>query len=169
MKRPSHTVFLLTVPMLLGAASVLWALAGSYGKGQVGGSSEWPAGLRELANSEACLGGYFVNANDWVYFSGDTPTLNRFLERYAQLEETPLRVVIKLGEKPSTGAFGPSGHYDWSLTILRRGWGAPEVPAGTSGKYVVTASIWLDEHIQVDDLYLFGKIAPLVLPPASRR
>ncbi len=73
-------------------------------------------------------------------------------------------MVIRLDEKP----LGPSGHYDWSLGVLARGWGAPAAPAGTSGKYVVTVTVWIDEHIRLDDLYLFGKIAPLVVPSASR-
>jgi len=164
MKRPNPAFLLMLVPVLLGAASVLWALGGGYAKGRVSGNSGWPAGLQALANSDASLGGYFVNANDWVNFSGDTPTLNRFLKRYAQLEDTPLRVVIRLDEKPSTGTLGPSGHYDWRLSIIRRGWGAPAAPPGTSGMYVVTVTVWIDEHIQLDDLYLFGQIAPLVVP-----
>ncbi len=106
---------------------------------------------------------------DRVYVSGDTPTLNRFLERYSRIENTPLRVVSRLDAKPSTGRLGPSGHFDWSLSVLRRGRGAPAAPAGTSGKYVVTVTVWVDEHIQLDDLYLFGKIAPLVVPSASRK
>ena len=76
-------------------------------------------------------------------------------------------MVIRLDEKPPTRTLGPSGHYDWSLSVLARGWGAPAAPAGTSGKYVVTVTVWIDEHIRLDDLYLFGKIAPLVVPSAS--
>ncbi len=167
MKGSNRVVLLLVAPIVLGAASALLALVISYPKGGAG-NPDWPAELRELANSDASLGGYSHNANDWVYFSGDTPTLNRFLERYAQLKETPLRVVVRLDEKPPTRSFGPSGHYDWVLSVLTRGWGAPAAPAGTSGKYVVTVTVWIDEHIQFDDLYLFGEIAPLVVPSASR-
>ncbi len=172
MREPNRAVFFLVVPALVGAASALWALVISYPKGPAG-NPDWPAGLRELANSDASLGGYGRNWRGWgwidrVYFSGDTPTLNRFLERYSRIENTPLRVVIRLDAKPSTGRLGPSGHFDWSLSVLHRGRGAPTAPAGTSGKYVVTVTVWIDEHIRLDDLYLFGRIAPLVLPSASR-
>ena len=84
MREPNRAVFFLVVPALVGAASVLWALSIVYPKGGACGYPDWPAGLQELANTDASLGGYSHNTNDQVYFSGDTRTLNRFLERYAQ-------------------------------------------------------------------------------------
>jgi hypothetical protein len=47
-------------------------LGGDHPNGQpVGGSSEWPAILKELANSPRRVHGYFVNAKDYLFFAGD--------------------------------------------------------------------------------------------------
>ena len=134
-----------------------FGLGGEHPVGQpVGGSSEWPLGLKELANSEGRMLGFFVNANDYFYYAGDTKALNTFLERYAKLKDMPLKVTLHVGRKeastpwPARDGRKPAA-YQWTLTSMRRGWGAPEDPSALS-KYVVTVDVQLDGVIELDEL-----------------
>ncbi len=72
MREPNRAVFFLVVPALVGAASALWALVISYPKGPAG-NPDWPAGLRELANSDA-------TTRDWINDTDNARLLRNFME-----------------------------------------------------------------------------------------
>ena len=141
----------------------LWALGGDHPNGQpVGGSSEWSAVLKDLANSPGRVHGYFVNANDFLFFAGNMDALNKFLEHYGKLEHMPLKVTLHVGRKTANSPWGADramkpAPFQWQLTSMRRGWGAPEDPTALS-KYVVTVDVWLD-GLELEDIKIPKHVA----------
>ena len=111
-------LLLLTVPIVACTLpSLLFAIA-SVRQGWVGGTDKWPQGLRELANRESRVHGYFVNVEDILFYTGDTKAFNDFLAGYSKLEETVLQVVIHPGPwtaKSEWEKLDPEIHVDWSL------------------------------------------------------
>lgn len=120
----------------------------------VGGSPDWAEGTGDLVNQESRVFGFFVNANDWFYFAGDTETFNAFLQQYAELEGTPLTLILN----PGPGTVSPPWdkekvtRYEWGMSVLRRGWGAPEATSPEDGKYVVSVDLYLGGQVALDEL-----------------
>ncbi len=122
-------------------------LAGGHPAGlPVGQNPDWPKGLADLLNSPGRVHGYFVNANDFFFYRGDTEEFNEFLEQYARLEKTPLTLVLQPG--PGKIDFiTPDDKeitFDWEADLYCRGWAreAPPDPTGKAGKYVVTLKVY---------------------------
>ena len=115
---------------------------------------EWPEGLAEIINAYPRVCGFFINANDWFYYKGDTKVFNAVLVGYATLKDTPLRLVLHpgrcLGKAPWDKGTGTP--CEWSIAIIRRGWGAPQPKAGETGNYVVTLDLWLGGDVALDDI-----------------
>ena len=122
----------------------------------VGGSPQWPVGLKGLIESAPRVDGYFVNANDFFQYRGPTQALNLFLARYAGLGGTPLTVVLHAGKgqvRKGWGARQPQP-CDWKLSVLRRGRHpqAPKQRGAEGGLYVVMVDVWLGGDVQLDGL-----------------
>jgi len=122
----------------------------------VGGSPAWPAGLRELLNREGRVYGFFVNANDFFFYLGDTEALNEFLAQYAKLKDTPLTLVLHSAQG-KTGRLGYGEkkiQFDWEVKVLARGWSPEAPPDPTTEKpgYVVIVDLWLGGNIDLDKL-----------------
>ena len=154
---PKTAAWVAALVAVMFCCALAFALGGDHPKGQPPPiSPDWPEGLKELVNSEGYLGGYFVNANDFFQFEGDSHTFNNFLQRYAQLKDTPLILVLHPGQGMTKRPWKEhtSVPFDWSLNALRRGWhpDAPEAKPGEKGQYVVTVNLWLGGHIGLDDL-----------------
>lgn len=120
-------------------------MAAVHGKQKVS-HPEWPAGLNELVNHHLRVHGYWVNANDFFFYSGGTEAFNKFLAQRANLSGTPLTLVLH----PSTGATpvfgGERGGIDfaWGLKILARGW-HPQAPMDHNTckrGYVAVVELW---------------------------
>jgi len=123
----------------------------------VGGATGWPAGLRELVNREGRVYGYFINANDFFFFTGDTESFNDFLEQYARLKGTPLTLIVhpgrgitsRLGEKEKKITF------DWEVEVLCRGWHPQAPPDPTRDPrtdkpgYVVILEVWVGGNVEL--------------------
>jgi len=116
--------------------------------------ADWPVGLGELINSGPVFHGHWVNANSEFFFLGDTASLARFLKRYGDLKNTPLVVVLHAGSARQSKLWGekPADRYDWKVSVLKRGWGAPEKPASQEDSWVVTVDVWIDHNIRLADL-----------------
>lgn len=156
---------LLRALALVGAAAPFaWGLGGDYtirpDGDIVSQQPDWPEGLADLVNSGSAVDGYWVNASSAFFFVGETEVLNTFLNDYGRLKHTPLVAVLHAGSERKGKPWGdqPTEHYDWKLTVLRRGWGAPEAPDRPDEKYVVTVDIWLDRNVRLSEL----KIPPTV-------
>lgn len=153
-----RTMATLTLGLFLFPAKAR-ALAIDYPLGTLSsiGSSEWPAGLPDLVNTGDRVGGYWINQCDFFFYRGDVATLNDFLDRYGLIPETPLTVILHTGRRPTTGKLGdkePTVPYDWSLEVMRRGWGKPHDPRLTKKGpgYVVTVHVWISDEITLDRL-----------------
>ncbi len=108
----------------------------------MGQQPDWPAGLADLLNSAGRVYGYWVNANDWFFYAGDTDDFNDFLKRYSKLKDTPLTFVLH-SARGKTGHLGYGEEkidYDWEVKLFRRGWHpeAPPDPTVTRQGYVIT-------------------------------
>ena len=150
------------------ALAIAWSLCPSQASAM---GADYPAGtlasigggggpaLLELVNTGDRVGGYWLNQSDWFFFRGDAEALNKFFHRYGLIPGTPLAVIVHAGERPLTGKLGdkePSTPYDWTLSIVRRGWGVPRDPRLPKDRpgYVVTVNIWLSDEITLDRLQI---------------
>ena len=161
------------MPAVLAAVVALWGCAALalneislYPKGEpVGGVSDWPEGLKELVNIDDRVGGYAIQSDtlggypsysdDVFYFRGDAKAFAKFLDQYAKLKDTPLRLVLHPGRgmnlKPGDSKGDP---IDWSLTVWSRAW--HEIPE--TGKtpvqkgYDITVDLYLGGNIDLKDL-----------------
>jgi hypothetical protein len=149
---------------LAGCAAIALALGSDHPKGRpVGGTSEWPEGLKELVNIDARVDGYFVNSDDVFYFRGDAKAFTKFLEEYAKLKDTPLRLVLHPGRGMSTKPWTDSKAepIDWSLTTQDRAWRQ----IGETGKkptqrgYDITVHLYLGGNISLAKLEVPLEIA----------
>jgi hypothetical protein len=116
---------------------------------------EWPDGLAEIINgTNIRICGFFINASDWFYFKGNTEVFNTVLAAYAKLKNTPLRLVLHpgrcLGKAPWDKGKGTP--CEWSIAVIRRGWGAPKAKPGETGNYVVTMNLWLGGDVALNGL-----------------
>lgn len=129
-------------------------LAMEYPAGQpVGWCPDWPEGLWGLLNREDRVHGFFVNANDFCFFSGDTSAFNEFLAQYAKLEGTPLTLVLHPGRGLAGSPWDEKKTipFEWQVNILRRGWDprAPEATSPEDSEYVVTVELWLGGQVEL--------------------
>jgi len=134
--------------------AVAWALGSGHPNDEVCQHPDWPEGLKDLVNTKARVCGFFVNANDWFYFKGDSGAFNAVLAAYATLKDTPLRLILHPGRGTAREPWdkGTGTPAEWSITVVRRGWGAPKATPGQAGKYVVTINLWLGGDVALDDL-----------------
>ncbi len=123
----------------------------------VGGSSGWPPALLDLVNSKGRVGGFFVNANDWFFFQGDAKAFNAWLEKYAALKDTPLRLVLHPSRATDRRPWSKEGEarlpVDWQVDVINRegmrvGFQEKPVKAG----YDVTVHVFLGGQVGLDDL-----------------
>ncbi len=147
-------IVMVMIAAVAAACSVATGMGARFGAGPMSHSDGWPDGLLDLCNSKSRVDGYWVNANTWCHFAGDAKAFNAFLNRYASLTPTPLRLILHPGPRRSNDGWTadkivPS---NWMLSILRRGWGAPEAKPGETGTYVVTLHLWLGGTIALQDL-----------------
>lgn len=153
-----RTVFFAAAGVLL-AVSIqsAFGLAGSHPRGLPVNNPEWPKELQGLVNRENRAGGYFVNANDFFFFQGDTAAVNEFLGAYAKLKDTPLIVVLRPGRGEGTlPGEKEKIPMDWQLSVLRRGWSldAPMDPKAPKDKpgCVVIVDVWTGLAVRPEEI-----------------
>jgi len=140
-------VFLAILFVLLSYSTPIFALGRDYPLGPVHGPDRWPAGLDKLVSREERVNGYFVNANDSFFFAGDTKALNEFLEQYATLKNTPIRLVLHPGAG-MTGSLGGERNipFEWKVSAE----GRHEDPSGVPT--LVTMELWLGGLVKLDKI-----------------
>jgi len=125
------------------------AMGGTYGpgKGADSHSDEWPKGLTALLDLQAHVGGYWVNANDFYWFAGDTKALNQFLVQGARLEGTTVYIRFHAGKGESHGfADQEVVPIDWQLSVVAREW-SDEWPKGSPTPYMIRIDVWDGRHV----------------------
>jgi len=156
MKRKIPAVLAAAVAVA-GCVTLALALGANHPKGQpVGGTNGWPEGLKELVNINARTGGFFVNSDDVFYFCGDAKAFTKFLEQYARLQDTPLRLILHPGRGMSATPWNaPKPEpIDWSLATQNRAL-RQMVETGkkpTQTGYDVTVHLYLGGNIDLKDL-----------------
>lgn len=140
-----------------GCAALALALGGDIPPDHpLGKNPDYPAGLYELLSGQGRVAGYFINANDYLFYHGDTKAFNKFLEGCAKLKDTPLKLVLHPGRGMTSKPWNDAkpAPFEWSVSVLRRGWhpDAPEAKAGQKGGYVVALGLWLGGDVALDAL-----------------
>ena len=101
----------------------------------VTGQNGWPAGLAELLNAGGRVGGFFVNASDWFFFQGDAKAFNAWLEKYAALKDTPLRLVLHPGRATERRpARPPPARYSRGRAAVAGAWEREDAPLPGAGR-----------------------------------
>jgi hypothetical protein len=110
---------------------------------------DWPAGLADLINSGPVFSGHWVNANSEFFYLGNTASLERFITRYATLENPPLAVVIHAGSERGSALWGdkPKEQYDWKVWVQNR-----QIPE--KQLWTVTVDVWIDRNIRLSEYKL---------------
>ncbi len=123
-----HTgAVLLTAAALLALQAPAWGIAViRYPAGQkVRQGPGWSKALTELANSPGRVDGFgLMNGRRSYYYAGDAKAFARFVERYAGLNDTRLRLVLHAGRTDQTDPRSPKTTrkvaFDWQLHVVSR-------------------------------------------------
>jgi hypothetical protein len=145
--------YLAVLTGLLVAASDGFSLGSDHPKGPVVQNPAWPAGLAELFNRAERVHGFWVNETDVFFYAGDTQAFNQFLEAYAKLPKTSLRVVIHAGAKNARSPWDKQDRdlpIQWSLTSSIRG-GIPNADH-KDGRFYTRVDLWLGSRIRLEEL-----------------
>jgi hypothetical protein len=97
--------------------------------------------------------GYFVNANDFFFYRGDTDEFNQFLQQYARLKKTPLTVVLQPGPGKTNFITRDDKEiaFDWKVDVYCRGWAReipPDLPGGKS-QYVAIIQLHTGGQVEL--------------------
>jgi hypothetical protein len=142
------------IPLVLATPEAL-GLGADHSPGPLGPNPAWPRGFLELVNRAERAHGFFVNATDVFYYSGDTQALNQFLEAYARLPGASLKVIIHPGAKNASSPWDKRDNRErnlpiqWSLRSVIGGDNEADVKAGRLSTYV---DLWLGSRIRLEDV-----------------
>jgi hypothetical protein len=137
-----------------GCAAIALALVEDLPKDQAGWyrTSGWPEGLKELVNIDGRMSLLNSPSHDFFTFRGDAKTFTKFLEGYARIKDTPLRLILHpgRGEGPTwPGSKGPP--IDWSLTTQNRAF-LETGKKPTQKGYDITVDLYLGGNIGLAEL-----------------
>ena len=138
---------LMFIVALIVCCTAAIGMGGGHPAGNVADRGEWPSGLAELINSRPRVGSYWVNANDFFLYSGDTAAFQAFLNGYSKLPQSdlvsvdgvvhtlpeprpeagPLTLILRSGDVMRE-ALGDPVNADWTLAF--RKWGANKESKG---------------------------------------
>ena len=140
-------VFLAILLAVLACRVPAFAMGGDIPPGQVNVQPDWPRELVELLTRQDSVNGIWVNANDFYYYAGDTDTFNEVLKKYAELRNTPLRLILHPG-KGMTGSLGdePDIPFEWQIGVMKWHDDPSEVPL------LVTLELWLGGQVQLENV-----------------
>jgi hypothetical protein len=154
MKMPASIsmVRVMAAGMLLVDAVRTFGLGSDYRNDlPVGGSSAWPAGVMALANSTNRVHGFFVNAEDILFFSGSLTTFNDFLRDYAKIEGIKQhRLVLHEGQGEAKSPWDSRGKpCDWKIYACPEAWLKADA---TSKAFILEVHFWTGGNIRLDEL-----------------
>jgi hypothetical protein len=146
--------------LVLAFPSSSFGLGMEYAAGQpVSRPDEWPQKLVDLANLPARCAGFFVNADDYFAYKGDTAAFRAFLETCAALDKfAPLNLHIHEGK----GLFGDMENKkfvpcDWKLEVINQHFRAPDgVPVRP--RYTLELHVWRGGAVDVSKVNLPANI-----------
>jgi hypothetical protein len=138
-----------------------FALGSDHPKGPVAGNKGWPEGLKELANWQNRVHGFWVNETDVFFYDGESKELNKFMEGYSKLKNTALHVVIHAGAKKARSPWDKAERdipVAWSLhasfsPLVRGGMPSPR------GRFYTRVDVWLGSRLKLEDLRIPAAVA----------
>jgi len=138
----------------------------------VGQQPDWPEGLADFLNSPGRVHGYFVNANDFFFYRGDTDEFNQFLDQYARLEKTPLTVVLQPGPGKTNFITRDDKEitFDWKVDVYCRGWAReipPDLPGGKS-QYVAIIQLHTGGEVNLNKVNVPVNVEVKYVEPAKQ-
>lgn len=159
--------FLVTCATLLVAWSAL-GLGSDYRNDQpVGGTSAWPAGLKELVNTTNRVHGFFVNAEDIFFFSGSVTNLTEFLRGYSKIQGIEKHQLILhegVGEAKSPWSTN-SAPCDWKLRACPKSW---STGAADEKAFILEVHFWTGGKIALDRASIPKNVAVTNVSDSSR-
>jgi hypothetical protein len=146
-----------SLSVLLAFSPQAFGLAADYGAGdQMSHPDSWPPGLLELARGPSRVAGYFINADDYLAFQGDTAGFQRCVDTCAALGEFG-RTTLHIHQ--GKGAFQPLDKTraavpcDWQLDVINRQFRAA-TSEPVSPKYHLDLHVWLGGGVKLDAVKL---------------
>jgi hypothetical protein len=147
-----------------------FGLGSDYRNGEpVGGSSAWPEGLKLLVNATNRVHGFFVNAEDFFFYSGNATNLTEFLRDYSNIQGVEKHQLILhegAGEAKSPWSAN-SRPCDWELFGCPKAWlvGHAAMAQGTNAitaqdlaanatNYVLEVRFWTGGKIALDQMVI---------------
>lgn len=115
----------------------------------------WPKGLADLVNSDNRIHGFFVNWQDYFFFAGDSSAFNEFLQKYSQLLNTRLQLVIHPGKLEVKSPWDKQPRdlsADWKLYTSPYGPVTQPATAPTNTQFITRIDLYLGGSVKLDDL-----------------
>ena len=129
-----------------------FGLGADYPNGQlVGGSSAWPEGLKELVNTTNRVHGFFVNAEDIIFFSGGATNFSDFLRDYSKIQGVEKhQLVLHDGVGEAKSPWSKTGKpCDWKLYAAPKSWLAKDA---REKAFVVEVHFWTGGKVALDQV-----------------
>jgi hypothetical protein len=132
----------------------VFALGADHPQGPVTGNELWPEGLKGLANRPDRVHGFWVNETDVFFYDGDGKAFNQFMDAYAKLKDTALRVVIHPGRKKARSPWDKAERdipVAWSL----HGSSDPldnNAVQQAGRRYYSRVDVWLGSQLKLEEL-----------------
>jgi hypothetical protein len=161
---------LITCALILATQST-FPLGCDYPSGKLAaaGSLGWPKGMDKLVNATNRVHGYWINAEDVFFFSGDAAQFTAFLRDCAQLDEAKnCRLILHEGVGEAKSPWGKVGRpCDWKLYVCPKGWRNAAIlleqhtnpveviqKAAREPGYVLEVHLWTGGRIAPDQVHI---------------
>ena len=147
------TLFMLFLLKALTVTSVS-GLGSDYPNDQpIGGTSAWPVGVKELVNTTNRVHGFFVNAEDFFFFSGRATSFTTFLRDYAKIQDVEKhRLILHEGIGSVKSPWGKeSKPCDWKLHAAPAAWLKRDSKAEG---FILEVHFWIGGRISLDEIVI---------------
>jgi len=156
--------FLVALSMTISLAARVYALGGDHPADQQVNLDNAPPGLNDLINQKTRVHGYFVNAQDWFFFGGDTAAFAAFLKQYARLDGIAgHRLVVHRGKGQAKSPWdkGEGKPCGWMLDVGLISWAEghgrevykdPKTAESKTEKpkYMAELHVWEDGNVNLE-------------------
>lgn len=117
----------------------------------VGGTSAWPEGLKQLVNTTNRVHGFFVNAEDIIFFSGNATNLTEFIGDYSKIQGVEKhQLILHDGAGEAKSPWRTNGQpCDWKLYACPKSWLVQDAKAKS---FVLEVHFWTGGKIALDQL-----------------
>jgi len=157
---------LLILAIFLACSIQVFALGGNHPADKPVNLDKAPTGLNQLINNQNRVHGFFVNAEDRFFFSGDTSAFSSFLKQYTALKNIAgHRLIVHSGKGVAKSPWddGDGKPCDWMLDVAPVSWregNADKVFRDKDGsrlkegdkEYLVELHVWTKGKVDISKL-----------------